>query len=601
MIMKRNFKITCLVLLVSTSLMLLSSCGKDIVLSEKYVIVVSQNATETEKKAADEFSRLLALSTPVTLSVVTDNQAPASYEIVIGNTNRDIPSATDDLQTDGFTVQTAGDKLFIRGGTKKGCLYGVYEFFENYLGYRCYSPTVFTYPRLDRVKVASGIRDTQIPFNVYRRIFYHVTKDVFYADWHRLHQDSEWGTWCHTFQMYIPPDTYGKDYPEYFALVNGNRPARQVEHHELASQLCLSNPNVLRLVIEELEKRMKDNPTANYWSVSQNDTYEEYPYNCTCDQCAALDKESGSPSGSLITFVNKVAKHFPDKIISTLAYRYSRTAPVAVNPDTNVNIMLCSIECNRNIPIVNDTANVSFCRDVEGWSAKTNNILMWDYVIQFANLLSPFPNLRTLQPNIQYFVRNNVTAHFQQGNISKGGEFSELRPYLIAKLLWNPDVDIQSVMDDFLNGYYEDAAPYVALYINLMHDELEKSKIPLTIYGHPYDHFENGFLRLELAEQYEQFFDKAEQAVKDKPDVLKRVQIARLPLTFSLFEIAKKRGYEETRVFENVNGTWQPRSEIMDKLDSFIKLSKQEVQHLCEGWFSPEQYGEKTRTFMMVN
>lgn len=100
---------------------------------------------------------------------------------------------------------------------------------------------------------------------------------------------------------------------------------------------------------------------------------------------------------------------------------------------------------------------------------------MWDYVIQFSNLMAPYPNLRTLQPNMQYFVRNGVTAQFQQGNISKGGEFCELRPYLVARLLWNPDVDIRAELADFLSGYYEEAGPHIAAYIDLMHDELEKS------------------------------------------------------------------------------------------------------------------------------
>ena len=590
----------------------MSSCSKSLVLTTgndtKFVIVVSRDAGEIELKAANEFQRLLALCSKVELPVIKDDQKSGSHEIVIGNTNRGIPQEAGDLQRDGFTIQTDRKKLYIQGGAEKGCLYGVYTFFETYLEYRCYSPVVFKYPTLEQVEIPAGIIDTQVPVNVYRNTYYEVTNDPFYADWHKLKtltvgrwSSPEWGMFVHTFNRLVPYNRYFNDHPEYFAMVDGKR------GKELAAylpgyrpQLCLTNPDVLRIVVENLGTMIKDNPGALYWSVSQGDSDEKYFMNCTCDDCAALDSESDSPSGSIIHFINKVAEHFPDKIISTLAYRYSRIPPKAVIPASNVNIMLCTIECDRHIPIENDVSRASFHSDLEGWSKLTDNILMWDYVVQFHNLLAPFPNLRVLQPNMQYFVRNGVNAHFQQGNIAKGGEFCELRPYLIAKLLWNPDIDFQAVMTDFLEGYYEDAAPYIAQYINLMHDELEKSGLKLIIYANPADHAQDGFLRRELMDQYDSFFDKAENAVKHKPDVLERVKTARLPLIYSLFEIAKRYGAEETRVFSNTDGTISVRPEILKTLDDFQQLcSKNGLQTMREGRWPPDEYCERLRLFLI--
>jgi hypothetical protein len=504
------------------------------------------------------------------------------------------------LQTDGFTIQAKKDILYIKGGREKGVLYGVYTFFDKYLNYRCYSPSVFNYPTLSKVRIPANILDTQIPMNVYRNVYYEVADDPFYADWHKLdHMKPDWGMWVHTFSTLIPVDNYFSEHPEYFALVNGQRVAKQ--HDEtLSAQLCLSNPDVLRIVVENLEKRMEDNSKSLYWSVSQNDTYPNLGYNCTCDKCTAIDKESGNPSGSLITFVNKVAAHFPDKIISTLAYRYSRSAPSAVKPDSNVNIMLCNIECNRNLPIADDTTSVDFCKDFKDWTNLTNNILIWDYVVQFTNLLAPFPNLRILQPNMQYYVQHGVNAHFQQGNISRGGEFCELRPYLIARLLWDPHIDFEAELKDFLKGYYEEAAPFIEKYINLMHDELERSGQELKIFGSPYDHFETGFMRLELTQQYEKIFDEAEKAVASKPEVLERVQVARLPQIYSLFEFAKIRGTKETRVFEMVNGKWQVQPKILQELKYFTELcNKTGVQLMQERQTTPNEYYEQTKNFLL--
>jgi len=58
----------------------------------------------------------------------------------------------------------------------------------------------------------------------------------------------------------------------------------------------------------------------------------------------------------------------PDKVISTLAYQYSRRAPAGIKPEPNVNIMLCTIECNRSRPIETDPANASFRQDIRDWS-----------------------------------------------------------------------------------------------------------------------------------------------------------------------------------------------------------------------------------------
>ncbi len=65
-------------------------------------------------------------------------------------------------------------------------------------------------------------------------------------------------------------------------------------------------------------------------------------------------------SGAMVHFVNKVAEQFPDKVISTLAYQYTRSAPTKIIPKDNVNIMFCSIECNRSMPLISDPIQCFF-------------------------------------------------------------------------------------------------------------------------------------------------------------------------------------------------------------------------------------------------
>jgi len=138
---------------------------------------------------------------------------------------------------------------------------------------------------------------------------------------------------------------------------------------------------------------------------------------------------------------------------------------------------------------------------------------------------------------MQLFHKNNVTMHFSQINSVKGGDFSELRAYLVAKLMWNTSVDLDSVMQTFLKEYYgEPAAPYLYQYIKLREEALVSSKKPLWIYDTPITH-KDGMLNETMMARYKELFDKAEQAVAGNKTFLDRVREARLPVMYAELEI----------------------------------------------------------------
>ncbi|QEC73975.1 DUF4838 domain-containing protein [Arachidicoccus ginsenosidivorans] len=87
-----------------------------------------------------------------------------------------------------------------------------------------------------------------------------MSEDPAYLNWHGLHRFEDlWGIWGHSYNKLIPPSVYFKKHPEYYALVNGVRQP---------TQLCLSNPEVLKKVIDTLKIMMAENPDAIYWSVA---------------------------------------------------------------------------------------------------------------------------------------------------------------------------------------------------------------------------------------------------------------------------------------------------------------------------------------------
>ena len=553
--------------------------------SSRYNIIIPTHASPDEIKAATVFQDYLLQISGAALPVITAGKHKSSYEILIGQNERldelSNPINLKLLKEDGFVIRTDSLRLIIAGGNQKGALYGVYSFLEKYLGCRMYSAKVKIVPKQKQI-LLSKIDDRQIPVIGFRDTYYRPAWDAEYTDWHKLdHSPSgartDWGMWVHTFNELVPPKIYYQSHPEYFAMVKGTR---------LPTQLCLSNPEVLEITVQNLRKKIAQNPAAKYWSVSQNDN-RDY---CTCDNCKTLDEREGSPSGSIINFANRVADQFQDKMISTLAYEYSRHAPRTLKPRDNVNIMLCSIEAYRHKPIRDDTSSAAFVKDVKDWGKISKDIIVWDYVIQFNHLLSPFPNLHVLQPNIQFFAENGVNAMFEQGNSEVGGEFAALRAYLISKLLWDPYLDIDSVRNDFLFGYYGDAGKPIGEYIDVMREELMKGGKPLKIFGAPNEDSVT-YLSPALISKYNSLFDEAEKLVSDSVEILERVRIARMPLMYATMEQAKKNFTGENGLFQKVNGKWEAKTKIRNMVDEFTDLCKREgVTQVKEWSTTPEEY-----------
>jgi hypothetical protein len=524
-----------------------------------YRIVISSTPDASIEGAAFDFQKYFALVTGIELSIVRDTAIPKENEILVGFSNR-IPELENEIKTlneDGFIIRTSGNTLIIAGGQDKGTRYGVYTFFEEFMDCRKYSHDVEVIPPRDVVTIHS-IDIKQEPAFEFRELHMPMASwDRGYRDWHKLdfkEGKNEWGLFVHTFDDFIPAQQFFYTHPEYFSYLNVGRIPD--------GQLCLSNTEVFRIVMDSLSAHMKRKPEALYWSVSQNDTYKP----CECETCKSEYEEYGGYSGAMVHFVNRIAAEFPDKVISTLAYQYTRAAPANIKPAPNVNIMFCSIECNRSKPLVTDPSSASFRKDTEDWCKLTSNIFMWDYVVQFRNLVSPFPNLRVLQPNLQYFRDKGMQMMFQQGSGGLISEFVELRSYLIAKLLWDPDADVEALMEDFCYGYYGPAGEYILQYINTMHDALESTGGDLGIYGYPYDGI-NTYLTPERIDEYQQILNYAEKAVANNPDYLWRVQVARLPLEFAIIDISLRNVNDDLTMFRRDGETWTVRDDMLERLD----------------------------------
>ncbi|MCD8072853.1 MAG: DUF4838 domain-containing protein [Alistipes sp.] len=407
---------------------------------------------------------------------------------------------------------------------------------EDYLGVKYYDAHSYVLQYKGDIYLPDNLHIEQAPAFRHRQTqYYGLRHDPLYKTWLRLEEPSEVfaaNYWVHTFDRLMPSDVYGREHPEYYSLINGQR------RPGAASQWCLSNPEVLEIAAARIDSIFKAHPDRHMISVSQNDGNFTY---CKCPDCARIDSLEGSPAGSYVHFMNKLAERFPDKQISTLAYLFTMEPPRHVKPLPNVNIMLCSIDAKREVPLGENESGKQFKDALEGWAAITDNIFVWDYGINFDNYIAPFPNFHVIQPNIQLFKENNTTMHFSQVAGSNGGDFAELRAYLISKLMWDPYLNQRAVIEEFADLYYGQAAQYILRYIDDIHQQLQAYDIPLWIYDSPVSH-KDGMLRKESRERYNRIFDLAEAAVAGDELRFDRVRKTRLPILFSDLEIMRAEG-----------------------------------------------------------
>ena len=501
-----------------------------------YAIVVGADASESEQWAATELEHWLKEVSGADFQIRSDTGESGEREIVVGFNQRAQallgPKTTPPEDNDeSFTYRNVGPAIVIWGGRARGTMYGVLTFLERELGCRWYTPRVSVAPRKDTY-VFDYIRHSESPGVRVRNDFYYEAFDPIWAARNKINGqltfdevrkqpggvETYWGV--HTFYHFMPPSEFFDEHPEYYSLIDGKR------IHERA-QLCLTNPDVLRIVTERLKQFMRDNPDHLIYSVSQNDWRNP----CQCEKCQAIVEREGTEAGPIIWFVNQVAEQiedeFPDKFVGTLAYSYTRKPCKTLRPRKNVVIRLCSIECCFAHDFDNCPENESFVSDLEGWAAVSPHLYIWDYVVNFSHYIMPFPNFRALQPNIQTFRDNHAIGIMEQAAYqSRGGEFAELRAYVIAKLLWDPECDVQKVLDDFMYGYYGRSGQHVRRYFDLLHDRLTpQTHIHLGL--RPDDPlFSDEFVRQAGA-----IFDEAE-AVADDEEVRQRVEMARLPIMY---------------------------------------------------------------------
>lgn len=555
-------------------------------------IAVSESAIPAEKYAAEEFQRLYRECCGVDLEILS--KLDDSKKVVFIGPDPSFPRvqpAVDpkSLGDEGLEIQISPERILISGGRPRGTLYAVYEFFEKFVGVRFLTHDHTHYPPEAKATVLPAKTHRYAsPFS-FRWSYYKENSDrpdfAARLRCNTVTKDEKLGGVTpqelinHTLFRYINPEKYGESNPEYFALVDG---VRKMDVHGGGPEPCVTNPEVIEIVAKGVIEDLDASPGRKNISVSQNDN-DAY---CRCAACEAVNQREGTPMGSHLAFVNAVAerveKKHPDVKIGTLAYWYTRKAPKTIRPHHTLQIQLCSIECCTLHPIndPNCKRNQEFCQDVDEWNAISDEIWIWNYNTNFSGYDLPFPNLRSIGPNVRFFRDNKAKGIFMQANGNgNSGEFCDLRNHLISRLLWDPDQDDAAIIREFCELHYGKAAPVILEYIDLLHDNAEKQGV------HPgcFPTASEVGLTREVVVKARSLFDRALELAENET-VRNRVEKASVPVHKAMVSTHGNLKYRDGRCYHD----FPPGHE--NAVEEYIRLARKHGVTMTAETVSAETY-----------
>lgn len=450
-----------------------------------YEVVIADMAPATDESAAAALVHYISEVCSEELPIVRASQARSQRAVLIGEAAGKQTELAG-LKNESYIIRRENDNIIIAGKGERGTIYGVYEFLRAFANVRFFTKELISAPRQSVIMLPAELDEVYEPYFELRETEWISGKDAAYSVANQLNSNvyrsieaekggtaGYIGSFCHTLTNNIlNKDVYFAAHPEYYAY-------RKSSGKREPTQLCLTNPDVLRLVCDEVLEMLRqnynpDSESVQIISLTQDDNYQY----CECEDCAAVDAAGGSQAATMLHFVNAVADvvkqaGYDNCAIDTFAYQYTRKVPTGVVPRDNVIVRLCSIECCFSHPLDEKgcVQNEQFMADLKGWAEICDRLHIWDYTTNYAHFMGIFPNFGVMARNAQIFAENNVTGIYEEGNYKLhtcDTEFGELRCYILSRLMWNPYIDYDKEINSFLNAYYgEQSAPYIRRFIDM--------------------------------------------------------------------------------------------------------------------------------------
>ncbi len=532
-------------------------------------IVIANKASAATKVVAVELAEYLKRISGATFPV---QAGEGTYGIVLGNIHEfPFPEVDGALAvTNGFdgkeayAIRVRPKRLLLLGATDLGASHAAYRLLEE-LGCRWFFPNP-NWEIVPHVKDVTFHRDiTDRPTFLSRNIWYawgifndnghprgkSAAQD--YQDWKRRNgmAESFVVNAGHALFVVIDQNKAAFDkHPEYYALTGGKRQGPQIE---------LGNPAVRRMVVEYALHYFKDNPNADMVSVDPADGggYSE----------SEESRKLGSPGEAIFGMANEVAKALEQaypgrhKMVGLYAYNWhSDPPPFALEPNVYIQLTMAFAGGNLTTPEL-----------LEAWPQKAKNLGFYDYFSTWLWDYDRWPGGRASNKNALV----GMFAAWTKANARSGAYATSVSAesgnnwgphgrgyYLANKLMWNPQTDVDGVLNDFYARAFGAGAPAMKRYYAMADDVPPISPGVLGAL----------FRRV----------DEAAKATEDRPDVQRRLDDIKNYLHYEYLNYrrareadASKRAAMEQEVFALV---YRTRYSYMDHWEALRQNAVREDQ-----------------------
>jgi hypothetical protein len=585
-------------------------------------IVVAANATEVAKFAARELKGYLKKISGVDLPIVADDKKVSGKLILVGKSRyTDELGIKSEFAPDSFIIKTAGEALILMGDdrdnipgrgkyipfnaatSRKGSLFAVYTFLERFFGVRWLWPGEDgeVVPRSAKPAYPVRIDISEKPDFLWRHFFFYAGKElpaeIKYKEiplWSIRNKlgvsiGSPW-SFAHSWAGYLGNGHF-KKHPEYYAMVDGERHPFRVnkQGRPYAGQICTSNPDVVKLFVEKIKKKYPTN-SDDIVSVSPNDGLGF----CECEKCRALDHpELYGPkegfkgevhSDRIYGFVNRIAREIrkthPKLKVGIFSYTVVRPVPRALKKlEDNVVISMTQTDANYR----DSEYKKKNRKRLAEWISKGGAYIGRDYIDNYSFAAVTHPMTRILVEDLRYMKKNKFIGFYTEASISFATNF--LNYYVLSKLMWNPNVDLNAVIDDFCEKAYGGGAEPMRRYFDLM----ENSFLACHTAGiHP-GNIPDWYSPATIAKAYALLDQAAKLAVGEKEKA--RIRYCRVGLEYTDNVVAL------FRLYRRLNDCGLPiglagytadtskkhsRAEIVELLKSAMNLQKKVATMLDE-------------------
>ncbi len=526
----------------------------------EYKIVTPINYSASVGFALNELRNILYESTGLNFQVITDQGITydeSKYYISLGDTSilkgSNIDYSFKKLNYDGCVVKLCGNQIILAGansGSEYGYINAVYDFLEMAINYQCYATTEIQFDKTNYIPLMT-YDSVNVPDIAIRSLsFYKLNSDTVANTYNaaRMRTMQARGNgpetlngplaisgWAHNLDVFVDP----LEYPQYWN----------------SGQLCFSNPEVATLISQRAIEFLESAPNASYVPVSIEDNYAS----CPCPNCVASDaKYGGSPAGTMLECVNKVAKavkeHFKDSgrdiKVLTLAYNNYVNAPQNIVAEDNVVVYIAPIfRCYKHA-LTDCERNVDFYKSMMKWAEITNHLAIYDYGTEFTNYFIYFNDWNRFEKDFKLYKEVGVSMYYTLASIANEvSPLVDLRIYVSSKLLWDTDRDTNELVDEFMSNYYYAGADYMKDFYNLIsannsYHEKNGYKDQYVYNNIAERYYDTTILSLKLCQQLLDLCNKAQDAIKaadyapeKESQLLERIEYEKFYVKQTLIEL----------------------------------------------------------------